>query len=46
MGLELKRGLELFFSKKLKQTIIDPLPMFFVLLNAQRTFVAVHLGIQ
>jgi hypothetical protein len=28
MGLELKRGFEVFFSKKLKQIIIHPLPMF------------------
>jgi len=29
MGLELKKGLELFFQKPLKQIIIHSLPMFF-----------------
>ncbi len=31
MGLELKRSLELFFSKNLKQTIAHTLPQLFVL---------------
>jgi hypothetical protein len=31
MRLELERGLELFFQKKLKQTITHPLSMFSVL---------------
>ncbi len=29
MGLQLERGLELIFSKKLKQTITHLLPVFF-----------------
>jgi hypothetical protein len=28
MELELEKGLKLFFSKNLKQTIIHPLPLF------------------
>jgi len=32
MGLELERGLELFFQKKMKKNITCPLPMFFALL--------------
>ncbi len=32
MRLELEKGLELFFSKKLKQTITCPLPVFSAML--------------
>jgi len=38
MGLKLKRGLKIFFSKKLKQTIVHPLPVFFALLLYFLTF--------
>jgi hypothetical protein len=40
MGLDRERGLEIFFSKQLKQTITHPLPCAFSLAyGAQRTFV-------